>query len=90
MRARPWKRAWAVIDVDFVDAFPSLLHKAIDDAIGTPDFRENGIGAINKVRFEDTVAQIVSAFGIKQAPNSDNLFNSSFFPSKSERQIFSK
>ncbi|MEI6303909.1 MAG: ABC transporter substrate-binding protein [Betaproteobacteria bacterium] len=66
------------------------LKMAIDDAIGTPDFRENGIGAINKVRFEDTVAQIASAFGIKQAPNSDNLFNSSFFPSKSERQIFSK
>ncbi len=66
------------------------LKMAIDDSIATPDFKSNGIGAINKVRFEDTVAQVVSAFGIKQAVNSDNMFNSSFFPSRSERQIFSK
>ena len=66
------------------------LKMAIDDAIGTPEFRADGIGAINKVRFEDTVAQVVAAFGLKQSPNVDNMFNSSFFPSKSERQIFSK
>lgn len=66
------------------------LKMAIDDAIATPDFRENGIGAIDKLRFENTVAQVVAAFGIKQTVNTDNLFNSSFFPSSSERQIFSK
>ena len=66
------------------------LKMAIDDSIGTPGFRADGIGAINKVRFEDTVAQVVSAFGIKQAPNADNMFNSSFLPPKSERQIFPK
>ena len=66
------------------------IQMAIRDAIATPEFRSNGIGAINKLRFEDTVAQVVSAFGIKQAPNTDNMFNSSFLPPKSERQIFPK
>jgi NitT/TauT family transport system substrate-binding protein len=66
------------------------LKMAIDDSIATPDFKSNGIGAINKIRFEDTVAQVVAAFGIKQNVNSDNMFNSSFFPPRSERQIFSK
>ncbi|MSQ70833.1 MAG: taurine ABC transporter permease [Betaproteobacteria bacterium] len=63
---------------------------AIDMAIATPDFKSNGIGAINKVKFEDTVAQVVQAFELKVTPNTDTLFNSSFLPSKSERQVFSK
>jgi len=66
------------------------MKMCIEDSIATPDFRSNGIGAINKLRFEDTVAQVVSAFGLKTTPNVDNLFNSSFLPSRSERQVFAK
>ena len=66
------------------------IQMAIRDAIATPEFRSNGIGAINKLRFEDTVAQVVSAFNLKATPNVDALFNSSFLPSRSERQVFSK
>jgi hypothetical protein len=36
------------------------------------------------------VAQVVTAFGLKTTPNVDNLFNSSFLPSRSERQVFAK
>jgi len=66
------------------------IRMAIDDAIATPDFKTNGIGAINKLRFEETVAAVVSAFNLKVTPNTDNLFNSSFLPARSERQVFSR
>ena len=35
------------------------LKMAIEEVIGTPDYRSNCIGAINKLRFEETVAQVV-------------------------------
>ena len=66
------------------------IKMTIDDAIDTPEFRSKGIGAINKLRFEETVAAVVSAFNLKVTPNTDNLFNSSFLPSRAERQVFPK
>ncbi|MEO7402630.1 MAG: ABC transporter substrate-binding protein [Burkholderiales bacterium] len=66
------------------------LKMAINEVIGTPEYRSSGIGAINKLRFEETVAQVVQAFNLKTTPYVDNLFNSSFFPSRSERQVFRK
>ena len=45
---------------------------------------------MNKLKLEDTVAQVVSAFGLKATPNTDTIFNSSFLPSPSERQVFTK
>ncbi len=62
------------------------LKLAIDMVIATPEFKSNGIGAVNKLKLEDTVAQVVSAFGLKVTPNPDMIFNSSFLPSRSERQ----
>jgi NitT/TauT family transport system substrate-binding protein len=64
------------------------LRLAIDSVIATPNFKSNGIGAVNKLRLEDTVAQVVSAFGLKTTPNTDLIFNSSFLPSPAERQVF--
>jgi len=64
------------------------LRMAIADSIGTPAFRSGGFGTINKLRFEDTVAQVVQAFNLKVPPDVDSLFNSSFIPSASERRIF--
>ena len=66
------------------------LKLAIASAIATPDFKSNGIGAINKVRLEDNVVQISQAFGLKVTPDPDQIFNSSFLPSRSERQVFAK
>jgi hypothetical protein len=45
---------------------------------------------VNKVKLEETVAQVVSAYDLKATPNPDTIFNSSFLPSRGERQIFSK
>jgi NitT/TauT family transport system substrate-binding protein len=66
------------------------LKLAVDTVIATPDFKSNGIGAVNKVRLEETVAQTIDAFGLKTQVNPDMVFNSSFLPSRGERQIFSK
>jgi NitT/TauT family transport system substrate-binding protein len=66
------------------------LRLAIDTVIATPNFKASGIGAVNKLRLEDTVAQVVSAFGLKTTPNTDLIFNSSFLPSAAERQVFRK
>lgn len=63
---------------------------AVETAIAGAEFRANGIGAINKVRFEDTVAQVVQAFNLKVTPDVESLFNSSFLPGRSERQVFGK
>jgi NitT/TauT family transport system substrate-binding protein len=63
---------------------------AIDTVMATPEFKSNGIGAVNKLKLEDTVAQVVAAFNLKTTPNPDAIFNSSFLPSRAERQIFSK
>jgi NitT/TauT family transport system substrate-binding protein len=66
------------------------LKLAIDMVIATPNFKSNGIGAVNKLRLEDTVAQVVTAFGLKTTPNTDTIFNSSFLPPAGERQVFRK
>jgi NitT/TauT family transport system substrate-binding protein len=63
---------------------------AIDTVIATPAFKSSGIGAVNKLKLEETVAQVVSAFGLKTTPNTDTIFNSSFLPSPAERQVFRK
>jgi NitT/TauT family transport system substrate-binding protein len=66
------------------------LRLAIDTVIATPAFKSGGIGAVNKLKLEDTVTQVVTAFGLKTTPNVDTIFNSSFLPSPSERQVFRK
>ena len=66
------------------------LRLALDMVVTTPEFKSNGIGAVNKLKLEDTVAQVVSAFDLKTTPNPDQIFNSSFLPSRAERQIFAK
>jgi len=66
------------------------LKLAIDTVIATPNFKSNGIGAVSKLRLEDTVAQVVAAFDLKTTPNTDTIFNSSFLPPSGERQVFRK
>jgi NitT/TauT family transport system substrate-binding protein len=73
-----------------VDIEKRRLKLAIDSAIGTPNVRANGIGAVDKTRIDEMVRQIVAAFDLKQTPNPDAMFNTSFMPPKSERRIFGK
>ena len=55
--------------------------------VDTPIARKAGLGAINKVRFDNTIDRVVSAFGIKNQVSPDGIFNSSFLPSASERRL---
>ncbi|MBL8378272.1 MAG: ABC transporter substrate-binding protein [Burkholderiales bacterium] len=66
------------------------LKLAIESAIATPNTRANGVGAVNKLRLEETVAQVVKAFGLKEGPQVDGMFNSSFLPSRTERMVFAR
>lgn len=55
--------------------------------VDTPIARKDGLGAINKVRFDNTIDRVVAAFGIKNQVSPDGIFNSSFLPSASERRF---
>ena len=55
--------------------------------VDTPVARKEGLGAINKVRFDTTIERVVAAFGIKNQVPSDGIFNSSFLPPASERRL---
>jgi NitT/TauT family transport system substrate-binding protein len=66
------------------------LKLAISSAIGTPNVRQNGMGAVDQARVNDMVKQVVAAFDLKQAPDPATMFNASFLPPKADRQVFSK
>ena len=55
--------------------------------VDTPIARKDGLGAINKVRFDNTIDRVVAAFGIKSQVSPDGIFNSSFLPSSAERRF---
>jgi NitT/TauT family transport system substrate-binding protein len=64
------------------------LQIVLDKSIGSPNVRRNGVGAIDKLRFETTMTQVVQTYQLKSPPNLDNVFNSTFLPAKAERMIF--
>ena len=55
--------------------------------VNTPIARKEGLGSINKLRFDNTIDRVVAAFGIKNQVSPDGIFNSSFLPSASERKL---
>jgi NitT/TauT family transport system substrate-binding protein len=66
------------------------LRLALQISIATPNARANGIGSVEKASVDGMVRQIVTAFGLKQSPNPDLMFNAGFMPPKPERLIFAK
>ena len=66
------------------------LRLAIDTVIATPAVKANGIGAADRQKLQATVAQVVEAFNLHTTPSADALFNSTFLPVASERQIHVK
>ena len=55
--------------------------------VNTPIARKEGLGSINKLRFDNTIDRVVAALGIKNQVSPDGIFNSSFLPSASERKL---
>ena len=64
------------------------LKMAIDEVIGTKEYRANGLGAIDRKRFADTVSQVTQAFNLKTTVDAQTLFNDSFLPAQAERRVF--
>ena len=60
--------------------------KLILEFVDTANTRSDGLGSIRKLRLENQVDDIYSAYGLKSKPSADLIFNSSFLPARSERQ----
>ncbi len=63
------------------------LKGLLDNFVVTSTTRSDGLGAISKIRLDTQVDDVARAFGLKNPPSPDLIFNSSFLPSKSERQL---
>ena len=57
------------------------------DLIDTPNARADGLGAVRTEILEKMATDMHSAFNMKSKPSPDVIFNSSFLPTRSERQI---
>ena len=63
------------------------LKLCVDNFVVTPYVRNAGLGAINKLRLDNTIEQVVAAFGIKSQVSPDGIFDSRFLPSVAERRL---
>jgi NitT/TauT family transport system substrate-binding protein len=63
------------------------LKGVLDQFIATPTARDNGLGAISKLRLENQVDQVTQALKLSTTPNADQIFNSSFLPPRGERSF---
>ena len=82
-----------VVDLLLVHRKPHEIHfkeAAIESSIATPDARAEGFGDISKPRMALMASQVATAFNTKDRIDPDAIFNTSFLPSKAERDIFRK
>ena len=63
------------------------LREYLDRFVVTSVTRSDGLGAINKLRLDTQVEDVARALALKTPPSSDVIFNSSFLPPRSERQM---
>ena len=63
------------------------LKLCLEHFVVTPAVRQNGLGAINKVRLDNTIEQVVTAFGIKSPVSPDGIFDSRFLPPAADRRL---
>jgi NitT/TauT family transport system substrate-binding protein len=63
------------------------LRMVLEQNILTPWARENGIGGIDRGRFERALDQIGLAFPYKRRPSVDDVFTDAFLPPPPERQV---
>jgi NitT/TauT family transport system substrate-binding protein len=63
------------------------LKGLLDNFVVSSTTRAEGLGAINKLRLDNQVDDVARAFGLKNAPSPDQIFNSNFLPPRPERQL---
>ena len=61
--------------------------KMMIEFVDTPVVRRDGLGGIDKLRFDNTIDRVVAAFGIKSQVSPDGIFNSSFLPPAGQRKL---
>ena len=60
--------------------------KLVMEFMDTENTRADGLGSIRKLRLDNQVDDIASAFGMKSKPSPDIIFNSSFLPTTAQRR----
>ncbi len=63
------------------------LKGLVDNFVVTAATRADGVGAISKLRMDAQVEDVSRAFGLKNPPSPDQIFNSAFLPPKPDRQL---
>jgi NitT/TauT family transport system substrate-binding protein len=63
------------------------LRMAIHDNIVTPEVRANGLGAIDRLRLEESINQIGLTYAYKAKPKAEEIFDASFLPPAAERRV---
>ena len=83
--------ALGVINLDadplITDAVELKRLKMMIEFVDTPVVRKDGLGGIDKLRFDNTIDRVVAAFGIKSQVSPDGIFNSSFLPPVGQRKL---
>jgi NitT/TauT family transport system substrate-binding protein len=63
------------------------LRMALRDNIVTPEVRVNGFGAIDPLRFGESIDQIGLTFTYKAKPKAEDIFDAMFLPPIQERRV---
>jgi NitT/TauT family transport system substrate-binding protein len=63
------------------------LRMAIRDNIVTPEVRDNGYGAIDPARLQESIDQIALTYTFKAKPKPDDIFDASFLPPDAQRRV---
>ncbi len=66
------------------------LKLAIQGSVATPDARAEGFGEIRAPRLALMASQVNDAFNLKQRLDPEKIFDSSFLPTKDQRNTFAK
>jgi NitT/TauT family transport system substrate-binding protein len=74
-------------DVARKDVEMDRLRMTLDQNILTPWVKENGVGGIDRDRFEKALDQIGLAFPYRNRPKVDDIFDDRFLPPPSERDV---
>jgi NitT/TauT family transport system substrate-binding protein len=74
-------------DVARKDVELDRLRMALEQNILTPWVKENGVGGIDRARFERALDQIGLAFPYRQKPKVDDVFDERFLPPASDRKM---
>ena len=63
------------------------LRMAIRDNILTPEVKQNGLGAVEVARLQQSVEQIAMVYTFKAKPSPTDIFDASFLPPLGERKV---